>query len=191
MDFVHYLSPFDRVGGEGRVNPNFLLGLEPGASEGRRRSGARVSGRLLHAKPKIGTHGTAGDTGRQRSTALTPRRASLIVQARAFAEQGLPRRVEAERAAHPHLSPVRRPRGSAGDRAALRERSEREQIRAGCPALARRLVDLERPGGLVGGTVVSDEGVDCERVGDEPGLLSRLVNEQRLGEPPRAAARVQ
>eukprot|EP00962_Isochrysis_galbana_P023081 scaffold6934_cov121-Isochrysis_galbana.AAC.1 len=28
MDFVHYLSPFDRVGGKGRVNPNFLLGLE-------------------------------------------------------------------------------------------------------------------------------------------------------------------
>eukprot|EP00962_Isochrysis_galbana_P025323 scaffold7782_cov113-Isochrysis_galbana.AAC.3 len=28
MDFVHYLSPFDRVGGKGRVNPKLLLGLE-------------------------------------------------------------------------------------------------------------------------------------------------------------------
>eukprot|EP00962_Isochrysis_galbana_P000473 scaffold141_cov123-Isochrysis_galbana.AAC.9 len=28
MDFVHYFSPFDRVGGKGRVNPKLLLGLE-------------------------------------------------------------------------------------------------------------------------------------------------------------------
>eukprot|EP00962_Isochrysis_galbana_P044053 scaffold16962_cov90-Isochrysis_galbana.AAC.1 len=30
MDFVHYLSPFDRVGGKGRVNPKLLLGLATG-----------------------------------------------------------------------------------------------------------------------------------------------------------------
>eukprot|EP00962_Isochrysis_galbana_P056787 scaffold28917_cov132-Isochrysis_galbana.AAC.1 len=32
MDFVYYLSPFDRVSGKGRVNPNFLLGLEVGST---------------------------------------------------------------------------------------------------------------------------------------------------------------
>jgi len=25
MDFVHYFSPFDRVGGKGRVNPKLLF----------------------------------------------------------------------------------------------------------------------------------------------------------------------
>eukprot|EP00962_Isochrysis_galbana_P024942 scaffold7685_cov103-Isochrysis_galbana.AAC.3 len=41
MDFVHYLSPFDRVGGKGRVNPNLLLGLEGEEKRGEGESGSK------------------------------------------------------------------------------------------------------------------------------------------------------
>eukprot|EP00962_Isochrysis_galbana_P039895 scaffold14375_cov133-Isochrysis_galbana.AAC.10 len=94
MDFVHYFSPFNRVGGKGRVNPKLLLGLEGkkpilaflatgqhGAAELRVGPDGRLSGRAAITKAaarRRAARGTPNGTilglavaGQQRQTPST------------------------------------------------------------------------------------------------------------------------